>query len=105
MAANENHFLTSHADILKALLQSKHDGTAIAIRAKAFGEEAIVTCVEDVLIEGGQIIIVMKHYDTSGYILPYHKLNLIEIQGVYPFATQFSNPYLANIEKERTWYF
>jgi hypothetical protein len=105
MAANDLNLLTDQDQIFKALFQSKRECTAIGIRAAVLGPDTMVTCVEDIIVEDGQTIIILKHYDSRGYILPSHKINLFEILAVHPFATPFENPFLANIGKERTWFF
>ena len=87
------------------LMKSKEEGTAIAIRATVLGMEPIVTAVEDVYFDDGLTIIVLKHYDATGYILPSKRLNLLEIQSVCPFTTPFSNPYLQNLNKDKSWFF
>ena len=105
MNVRELNFLEGRADILQALMKSKEEGTAIAIRATVLGMEPIVTAVEDVSFDDGLTIIVLKHYDATGYILPSKRLNLLEIQSVCPFTTPFSNPYLQNLNKDKSWFF
>jgi hypothetical protein len=105
MSTRELNFLTSPADVLKALLQSKEEGTSIGIRAHSLGTETIVTAVEDIVFEESQTLIIFKPYDSTGYILPSRRINLHEIQGVYPFASPFSNPYLSNLGKDKSWFF
>ena len=101
----ELSFVHSPQEILRALLQSKEEGTSIGIQCNALGPELIVTSVENIIFEEGQTLVMLKHYDTTGYILPSYKLNLLEIQGVVPFASQFKNPYLDNIGRDKTWFF
>jgi hypothetical protein len=101
MAAKELNFLSEPSDILKALFNSKEEGTSIGIRADDFGIDPIITAVENIIFEEGQTLIVLKHYDTSGYILPSYKVNLLNITAVYPFASAFKNPILNNLEKEK----
>jgi hypothetical protein len=105
MATKELNFLSSQPEILNALIQSKQNSTSIGIRSNVLGSETLVSCVEDIIFEEGQTIIILKHFDTTGYILPSHKINLGEIEAVYPFATPFVNPFLSNIDKDRTWFF
>jgi hypothetical protein len=105
MASKDLNFLTTTPEIFKALLQSKDDCTSIAIRVNALGPDPIVTCVEDIIFEDIQTLIILKYYDSTGYLLPSRKINLLEIQGVYPFSTPFVNPYLENVAKDRSWYF
>lgn len=100
MAAKELNFLSEPSDILKALLNSKEEGTSIGIKANDFGTDPIVTAVEDIIFQDGQTLIVLKHYDSSGYILPSYKINLLNVSAVYPFASPFKNPILNYLEKE-----
>jgi hypothetical protein len=101
MAAKELNFLSEPSDILKALLNSKEEGTSIGIKANDFGLDPIITAVENIIFEEGQTLIVLKHYDQSGYILPSYKINLLNITAVYPFASPFKNPILSNLEKDK----
>lgn len=98
-------FFNHQAEILQALLQSKEDGSSIGIKSAAFGPETIITAVEDIQFGEGQTMIVLKHYDSSGYMLPCHKLDLSEIEAVCPFTTRFENPILSNLDKDKTWFF
>jgi hypothetical protein len=105
MNVRELNFLTDQSSILQALLKSKEDGTAIGLRSSALGPDTVITGVEDIVFAEGHTIVVLKHYDSSGYILPSHKVNLLEIQSICPFSTPFSNPYLQNFGKEKNWFF
>jgi hypothetical protein len=101
LAAKELNFLSEPSDILKALLNSKEEGTSIGIKANDFGIDPIITAVENIIFEESQTLIILKHYDSSGYILPSYKINLLNITAVYPFATPFKNPILNNLEKDK----
>lgn len=105
MAARELNFLTSPPEILKALLNSKEEGTSIGLRASAIGEETIVTSVEDIIFQENETIIVLKPYDATGYFLPSRTIKLRDIEGVFPFSTPFENPFLNNMQKDKTWFF
>lgn len=105
MNARDITFFTHQTEILQALLQSKEEGNSIGIKSAALGPETIITAVEDIHFGEGQTIIVLKHYDSSGYMLPCHKLNLAEIDLVCPFTTRFENPILTSLDKDKTWFF
>jgi hypothetical protein len=105
MSVKEPNFLYDPSKILKALLTSRDLGTSIAIRADIFGPETIITAVEDIQLVDEQTIIILKYFDSCGYILPSYKLNFLEVQAVFPFTTLFVNPYLQNLQEERTWFF
>lgn len=101
----ELNFIHSKEDILKALLQCKEEQTSIGIQSDALGTETVVTGIEDIVIEDTRTLVVLKYYDTTGYILPSNKIVLEEIQAVFPFATTFENPYLNNLNKGKSWHF
>jgi len=105
MPAKELNFLKSQPEILRALIRSKLDGTTIAIRADVLGDDIIITAVEDIIMEGGEIAALFKHFDSSGYILPSRRINIEDIQEVCAFSTPFANPYLQNFGKDKTWFF
>jgi hypothetical protein len=105
MITDDLNFLTTEPEILKALLQSKQEGTAIGIRAPLLGPETIITAVDDIIFTEENTLIILKSYDSTGYMLPSHKVELPQIQAVYPFATPFTNPFLQNLEKDKTWFF
>src|SRR6187551_1890270 len=71
-------------EILQALLDSKQSGTAIGIISSALGSDIFTTTVEDIIIHENATLIVLKRFDTTGYILPSYKINLLEILGVWP---------------------
>ena len=98
-------FLHRQGEILQALLKSKEDGTSIGIRSPSIGPDTVVTAVEDIHFGEGQTIILLKHFDSSGYILPCNKLNLLEIQAVCSFTTPFTNPILSHIDRDKSWFF
>jgi hypothetical protein len=99
------NFFDSPHDILNALLQSKEQGTSVGIKSNCLGQEMVTTAVEDIIFHDTHTVIVVKHYDGSGYILPSHKINLLEIQAVFQFNTPFVNPYLKSIDKDKSWFF
>jgi hypothetical protein len=101
----QSNFLSAPSDILNALLTSKENNTSIGIQATALGPEVIITSVEDIIFDDGRTFVIFKHFDTSGYILPSHRINLNEIQGVFPFVSPFVNPYINTIGKDKTWFF
>jgi hypothetical protein len=105
MNVRELNFLTGPSEILQALLKSKDEGIAIGIKATCLGGDTVITGVEDIHFGDGRTLIILKQYDHTGYILPVHKINLLEIQAVCPFTTSFINPFLNNIDKDKSWFF
>lgn len=101
----QSDFITENSKILDALVASKCQATSIGITAGIFGDEIVVTCVEDIMVDEGVTTIILKQYDSQGRLLPAHKIDLNEIKSVCPFSTTFVNPYFNAIDKERTWFF
>lgn len=83
-------------DMLNILSESMMHGTAVGIKAPNLGSGIFVTAVEDILVDT-DIIIVLKNYDITGYILEKNKLRLDEIGSVFPFKSAFENPYMRNM--------
>lgn len=94
-------FVTEPREVLRALLDSKSNGTAIGIRAKVLGEGMFVTGVEDILIGDGSenTRIILKGYDFTGHVLQTNAMLLTEIDGVCSFTSKFGNPILKTLSK------
>ena len=90
--------VTDPGEMLNILNESKRNGTAVGIFAPVLGQEIYVTAVEDILVNE-DVTIVLKSYDTTGYILETNKLKLGEIKSVCPFKSLFENPYMRNTLK------
>jgi hypothetical protein len=86
-------------------MKSKEEGTSVGIRSISLGPETVVTAVEDIIFEDGQTVVILKHFDSSGYILPSHRINLEDFQAIHSFSTPFINPYIQNIGREKNWFF
>jgi hypothetical protein len=98
-------FVSTKAEMLGMLVSSKQHGSAVGIVAPAFGHDILITAVEDIILEDGKTIIILKQYDRSGYMLPSSRISLEDITSICPFSSEFRNPYLDNLEKDRTWFF
>ena len=105
MLKNDLDFLCDSEVILSELMRSKVEGNSIAIKSHQLGSDPIVTAVEDIIVQDGQTIVVLKPYDISGYFLPFHKIDLNDIAGICRFSTPLPNPFLNNIDRSRTWHF
>jgi hypothetical protein len=92
-------------DILSVILKCRADGKSIAVSSPLLGEGFIITGVEDVITEGGETIIQLKHFDSTGYILPVYKINVTDIAAVCAFQSKFKNPVLRNFDRPRSWFF
>lgn len=99
------NFVSTKAEMLGILVNSKQHGSAVGIIAPAFGDDICITAVEDIILEDGKTIIILKQYDRSGYMLASSKIALEDVASVCPFSSEFRNPYLDNFEKDRTWFF
>jgi hypothetical protein len=92
-------FVTDARQIVEILGQSKINGTAVALTSPAWGSGFFITAVQDIFLgeEDGDVLIVFKPYDITGYIFPRNKLYLWEIQSVCAFKSAFENPYIKTI--------
>jgi hypothetical protein len=91
--------------ILKVVVNSKENGNTIGVKSSALGEGFLITAVEDIILEDGETYILFKPFDVTGFILPTNKLRLAEIDAACPLISEFQNPVLRNIEKDKSWFF
>lgn len=89
-------------EMLVILAKSKANGTAVGVVARDLGNEICVTAVEDLVI-GDEVIIVLKNYDITGYMLETNKLKLGDIKSVCPFKSLFENPYMKTLKSGKSW--
>jgi hypothetical protein len=59
-----------------------------------------ITVVEDIVKTDFVTIIILRPYDASGYFLPVNKIMLDEIISLYPFRSQFANPFLEQTKRD-----
>lgn len=89
-------------EMLTILTESKQSGTAVGISAPSLGDDEIyVTAVDDIVV-GQDIMIVLKNYDITGYMLGTNKLKIGDIKSVYPFKSPFENPYMRITKRGRS---
>ena len=105
MNDKDHDFVHTSQDILRELMQCKEQGSAVGIQADVLGIGMFITGIEDIVLEEGATIIVLKQYDTSGYMLPATHIDLRDINSICPFKSEFKNPFLDNIEKDKSWFF
>ena len=84
------NFVKEPSSILRLLQQSQSGGTCIAIKSARLGNDIVITAVDEVLEHEGRHKIILKHYDTSGYILPTYTLYLDEISAAQRTVPFFS---------------
>jgi hypothetical protein len=92
-------------EILKVIIASKENGNTVGIRSPEFGEGFFITAVEDIILEEGETAILFKPFDVTGFILPTNKLNLHQIEAACALISEFENPVLKNINKDKSWFF
>jgi hypothetical protein len=90
-------FISEAEQVLRHLEDSKNNNTVIAISAPILGSGVFLTSVSEVIPLQGDYIIVLKGYDVTGYILERNKIKLSDIRSVYPFRSEFKNPYLKEL--------
>lgn len=101
MSKLSTELVSDPGEILSVLTESKQRGTAVGIRAAVLGKEIYVTAVEEIVM-GDEITIILKNYDTTGYMLETNKLKLGEIASVCPFRSPFENPYMRTLNYSRS---
>lgn len=89
-------FVIDPDKILNILTDSKDNRTAVALAATPLGSDYYITCVEEVMLgeNGGEVTVVIKPFDITGYIFSTTRLQLSDIKAVSPFKSKFENPYM-----------
>ena len=94
----ENSFfnlVNDRKDMLKALEQSKLQGSVIGINSPSLGSGTFLTSVSEIQLPWHENpVIVLKSYDISGYFLDKNTVRLNDIISVIPFTSVFQNPFL-----------
>src|SRR5262245_48319488 len=96
---------TGAQEILNVIVTSKENGSTIGLRSKTLGEGIFITAIDDIILEDGETIILLKPFDVTGFMLPTNKVKLDAIDAACPLISQFRNPVLKSIEKDKTWFF
>lgn len=105
MEEKDLNFVSNRNQILEILIRSKQEGRSVGILSNRLGPATLITCVDDIVFDELQTIIILKPFDHTGYMLPANRLDLHDITYVCPLNSEFRNPYLDNITKERNWFF
>ena len=91
--------------VLQMLINSKEDGNSIGVASPALGPGVIMTEVEDIILVDGDSIIRFRPFDSTGHFLDTPFVSLREITGVFPLKSEFPNPVLSNVVRDKTWHF
>jgi hypothetical protein len=97
MNITEFNFSRDPECILRALLDSKHHGTVLAMTVPSIGAGIFITAVDDVLLNGKETYVILKKYDVTGFIFERNTLMINEIVSVCPLNSKWENPYIKNI--------
>jgi hypothetical protein len=82
-------------EIFREILRSKEKGTVIGISSPVLGRVTYLTGVEDIVVdETCNVYVVLKPYDTSGYMFPVRNVSLEKIHSVKPFSSKFENVWI-----------
>jgi hypothetical protein len=84
--------VTEPKEIFQALLKSRNTGAVIGIRSSPLGSITYLTGVDDIWVDNtGNISIILKPCDISGYAFPIREIDLDKISSVIPFSTRFQS--------------
>lgn len=99
--AKHPDWITGTVEILKALEESRANGTVIGITALSFGPVMVMAAVEDILEVRNDRIIVLKENDLLGLPIPETELLLSEIVRIHPFRTRYDDPFHVQLRETR----
>jgi hypothetical protein len=97
---NHEEFLTSKNEIFRELLNSKLHGNIVGVTSVRLGNGMFLTAVEDMLLEGDSVTVVLKPYDTTGYFLTTNRILIDDISSIFPFKSKFVNPFMNKLESD-----
>lgn len=91
-------FQTEPVKILRILEQSLFDSTLAGIYAPGvLGAGIFITTVEKIFLGVDGVEIMLREYDSTGYILAKNQLSLSDIRRVCSFSSRMANPYLKEL--------
>jgi hypothetical protein len=105
MQERDLNFVSNRTQILEILMRSKEQGKSVGILSHRLGDAAVVTGVDEIVFEDLKTLVILKPYDHTGYLLPSYRLELQDITSVCPLTSEFRNPYIDNINKDKNWFF
>jgi hypothetical protein len=92
-------------EILKILINSKEVGNTVGVSSISLGAGFVITAVDDIILEDGETIILLKPFDVTGFVLPTNRLKLQEITAACRLTSEYQNPVLKNFDKTKNWFF
>lgn len=75
----------------------------IGVKSKVLDPETCTVVVKDITLGDHDLFVSLSAFDAQGQMLNSSLLRLSDIQGVFPFTSQFTNPFLKQIEGEDSW--
>jgi hypothetical protein len=100
MGYEEYNFTSNPIEILEALTGSKHEEKMVALIVPSIGEGLFITAVDDIVEEGGEAWIILKHYDSTGFMIERNRIGLSEIVGACTLNSKWKNPFMKIVIKD-----
>jgi hypothetical protein len=91
------------AQVFSYLFASKVNNSMIGVKSKMLDPETCIAVVKEITLDGHDLFVSLSAFDAQGQILNCSLLRLSDIQGVFPFTSKFTNPFLKQIEGEDSW--
>jgi hypothetical protein len=105
MQERDLNFVHDRTQILEILTLSKNQGKSVGILSHRLGDAVVITGVDEIVLEDWRTVVILKPFDHTGYLLPTYKLEITDIASVCPLASEFKNPYIDSINKNKNWFF
>jgi len=75
----------------------------IGINSLKLDPSTLVTVVKEIVLDN-ELLFLLNPFDANGHMLNCTLLKLSEIDGVIPFTSEFTNPFLKEIEGMDGWH-
>lgn len=96
-------FCEEPAQIFSYLFASKVNNSMIGVNSKKLDPSTRIAVVKEIVLDGHDVFVLLSPFDASGQMLNCTQLRLSDIQGVLPFTSKFTNPFLKEIEGRDSW--
>src|SRR5689334_14729010 len=96
-------FCEDPAQVFSYLFASKVNNSMIGVNSKKLDPSTRIAVVKEIMLDGHDLFVQLSPFDASGQMLNCTLLRLSDIQGVFPFASEFINPFLKQIEGTDSW--